>query len=717
MSTQPTLRPAAHAAAWAAVITAFVGATCFGPVPVSAQATPTAVPTSLPPSVCSAETRMWAEPEVVAAGADTQLSASLAFTCPGSELAIRHLIVVVDASSSMTGDPRTQLQRALGDLIDRLPLEEGRMKLGIVEYKAQANVLCALSASRSVLAFCITRIGSGGGSCIDCGLTAAHDELRSAREGISPAVELNESIILLTDGANADGCARLTTVAAQLKAEGIHISSIALAAAADVACTRAVATSPRHFFEVRQASQLRQVFDTIRRQLFNGNVQAVSLRFAPTNGLSFVPDSISFGGEIGADGAAAWTVWSVPAEGITVTLRLRPNVAGPLPALAEATGELVDQRNRVAPIAFDIPHIVALSGGALPTTTPAASSPVRTNGVTLSPPQPGQGERARLDYRFALDEPVDPQGSHVMLVADTSGSTAGEPLEALRTAVRGLVARLPLGEDPSLKIGIVTFTVGAKLLVGLTDDRAALESAVGRFMAAGNTCIDCGLRVGREALAAGRPAPGVEDLIVVTDGNNNAGCVPVIEEAKRVKAEGITLHTVCLGTGCDTACMRSAASPGHYLEARSIADLGATFAAIGDALLADRRFDAVTVRLAMPPHLRLVPDSFGIAPDAGSDVNDARWTFRLLPLGGIALSGEVEAIAAGDLSVVAVTEAVERGGGIVRLVAEAPRAAPSPVATPSLNAPTSTPSPEPTGTTERPGPDTRLYLPVAMRVQ
>ncbi|MCC7019064.1 MAG: hypothetical protein IT332_04885 [Ardenticatenales bacterium] len=29
----------------------------------------------------------------------------------------------------------------------------------------------------------------------------------------------------------------------------------------------------------------------------------------------------------------------------------------------------------------------------------------------------------------------------------------------------------------------------------------------------------------------------------------------------------------------------------------------------------------------------------------------------------------------------------------------------------------STPSPEPSGTTERPGPETRLYLPVAMRVQ
>lgn len=720
MSPLPQILPAARTAARIAAIAGLAAGAFLALVagPVQAQATPTATPAAnaIP---CAVDTRMGAWPRIVPAAAMARVTATLRFTCPGSETARRHIVFVVDASSSMAGDPRIQLSKAIGEYIDRTSLEGGRVEFAIVQYTSEAKVLCPLTGDRGALALCRTQIEANGGSCIDCGVAAAYDELVRARAAVPSDVELNESIILQTDGANAAGCEALVTAASRAKADGVHITSVAIGGAIDSACMRAAASLPRYFFEGRQAGQAGNIYDTIRRVLENGKIQFLSVRFVPAAGLSIDPESPGFTGEIDIDGSAAWHFAIVPMAGIDLELTLRPTVAGVFPALAGASGSFHDNRGNEVPITFDIPDIVVLGEGSVPTATPAAASPVRTSSLTLSPAQPRAGERARIDVRLALEDPIDPQGSHVMIVADTSGSMTGQPIDALRAAARALVARLPLGEDPSLRVGIVTFTQSAKLLVGLTDSRPALEAAIGQFSAAGGTCIDCGLRAGRDALTAGRPAPGVEDVIVLSDGESNQGCAPVVAEADAVKAEEITVHAVCLGGGCDTRCMRSAASPGHYHEALSAADLEATFAAIGDELLADRRYDAVAVRLALPPHLRFVSGSFDVAPDAGGDPYDARWTFRPLRLAGIAFGGEVEAVVDGSRPAVAVIEATERGGRVVRWAAEAAREVPTAAATPLGPTPAPVSSSEPTGTAVTPGapwPGPRVYVPVAMRM-
>lgn len=688
-----------------------------------AQSTPTPAAPAGEPSPCSATTRMSADPEVVPASVAARVTTTIKVDCAGGADVVthHHIALVVDASSSITGATRAQVVKALTELVDRvLDRADGGARLLVVAFSSQATVLCELTDQASTAHACIAQLGAEDSSCISCGIRAAHDALARGRALVPPGDGLKESVIVFTDGGDTVGCDAVTSAAAAAKDDRILVATVALSPGGDVPCMRAAATSPRYFFQARAASQLVNVFDTLRRQLVIGKLQRITIRLreSPALRLSFASPSATYDPD--DPRLLLWQQDWLPSDGLTISLRLSPFASGAMPVFERADGELLDDMGRAAPIAFEIPSIVVLPDALHPTATPSAAMPVRAHELTLSPPSPKAGERARLDYRLTLDDPTGPLGSHTMIVADMSGSMT-DAAPTLRSALHDLVGGLPLGDDPSTRVGLVSFNQAARLLAPLSGDRRLVDGAIDALAASGGTCIDCGMKVGQIALAEGGPAPGVKDLVVFTDGANSGGCPPLVEVADQLKAADVTVHAVCLVPGgCDTACMRAVASPGHYLEAPRVDAIGAAFRSIGDVLRSDRRLDAVRLRLLLAPGLRLIPDAFDLAPAFLASAREGVWSIRPWPRGGFSLHGEVEAVADADPAApaIAVAEGVGRDGrAVARQAAFAgPRdgtdGPPSPSPTVAAATPSASPaSPVATSTASA----DRLYIPVAGR--
>ena len=113
----------------------------------------------------------------------------------------------------------------------------------------------------------------------------------------------------------------------------------------------------------------------------------------------------------------------------------------------------------------------------------------------------------------------------------------------------------------------------------------------------------------------GRPTepPPLEVMIVVDDGGNNAGCSPILAGANQVKSQAVLLKTVCVGSACDRACLRQAAtSPRHFYDAGTSAALIDIFGDIYDELKGTSQLTFVkTLRIAdqLPPNMRYLPGS------------------------------------------------------------------------------------------------------------
>jgi Ca-activated chloride channel homolog len=166
----------------------------------------------------------------------------------------------------------------------------------------------------------------------------------------------------------------------------------------------------------------------------------------------------------------------------------------------------------------------------------------------------------------------------VMLVVDTSGSMLApdlEPnrLEAAKAAARSFVDAFPQGP----KIGLVSFSTYATLMIPPTPDHEAVKQAITTLKPQEATAIGDGILVALKALPGrvvdlaearpgpfGAPAPGTpppqappvpprpEDLtpaamILLSDGGQNAGNADPIKMALLAKQLKVKIYTVGLG--------------------------------------------------------------------------------------------------------------------------------------------------------------------------
>jgi uncharacterized protein YegL len=150
----------------------------------------------------------------------------------------------------------------------------------------------------------------------------------------------------------------------------------------------------------------------------------------------------------------------------------------------------------------------------------------------------------------------------IVLVVDRSGSMRGQKFRDLQAAVRVFVdvlVRNPVEE----KVGLASYSTFATEDVQMTDQLQLINDAMNRMPVDGFTSISRGIEAGERIMRNSRSRDFVErTFVVMTDGIHNTGIDPEIP-ARRVAAEGVTIHTITFGSDAERGRMQRIAEIGH----------------------------------------------------------------------------------------------------------------------------------------------------------
>ena len=176
----------------------------------------------------------------------------------------------------------------------------------------------------------------------------------------------------------------------------------------------------------------------------------------------------------------------------------------------------------------------------------------------------------------------------VALVLDVSGSMAERMgrvtrLQALQRAVGVFLDELSLS-SPLAQVSLSVYSTGAAQVVPLTQNLGTVRTAVSTLQPNGFTAIGLGLQTGVNSLLRDpltRPF-AVKTIIVMTDGQHNAGPSPIVTVASAVAAQQ-TVHTITFSPDANQQLMRSVAEAtegGRHFHANDDTDLTQAFRTI-----------------------------------------------------------------------------------------------------------------------------------------
>ncbi|MEO8083926.1 MAG: VWA domain-containing protein [Ardenticatenales bacterium] len=166
------------------------------------------------------------------------------------------LVLVIDASSSMTGDKLLAAKAAARTFVSLFDLPNDH--LALVPFSETAAVAVPLTSSAARVRAGISALAVQSGTRIDRALAAADDELRSARrrDFARPV------IVLLSDGSQNGDAAPVIAAADALLGGGVMVFTIGLGPDADQALLRRIA-SPGAFRYAPGAGELEGVYRAV----------------------------------------------------------------------------------------------------------------------------------------------------------------------------------------------------------------------------------------------------------------------------------------------------------------------------------------------------------------------------------------------------------------------------------------------------------------------
>lgn len=226
-------------------------------------------------------------------------------------------------------------------------------------------------------------------------------------------------------------------------------------------------------------------------------------------------------------------------------------------------------------------------GATLPPPTPVTQP-------TTPPPQPATTSQGSLSMTSRLSHPyivpgtsdvfvtVDVTGAEIpgaqrspvnlAVVIDRSGSMSGYKLQQAKQAARHLVQQLR-DED---RLAIVHYGSDVKSLPSLpatASNRERMVQFIEGIWDDGGTNIGAGLTTGQSLLNAARREYKVNRLILISDGQPTEGLTEdagLINLVKNIRAEGVTVSSIGVGTDYNENLMQSFAEYGAgaygYLE-------------------------------------------------------------------------------------------------------------------------------------------------------
>ncbi len=153
------------------------------------------------------------------------------------------------------------------------------------------------------------------------------------------------------------------------------------------------------------------------------------------------------------------------------------------------------------------------------------------------------------------------KGATVILVVDVSGSMRAEDVEPSRIEAAKKAMRRFVDDSPSsLRVGIVSFTDDAQVVVPPTTDHELLQSGIDTLQPGFGTALGDGIgravEVAQTPLeGAQQPPPALDDqdrplaaIIILSDGAQTRGILSPDDAAARAVSARIPLYTVTLGT-------------------------------------------------------------------------------------------------------------------------------------------------------------------------
>ena len=145
-------------------------------------------------------------------------------------------------------------------------------------------------------------------------------------------------------------------------------------------------------------------------------------------------------------------------------------------------------------------------------------------------------------------------GVDIMLALDTSGSMQAldfikdEKRDTRLAMVKDVVSQF-IDNRPNDRMGMVVFGSEAYTQCPITLDQGILKSFLSKLdigMAGDSTAIGSAIGIAVKRLKDLESKSKV--IILLTDGQNNAGSLPPLQAAQTAKAFGIKIHTIAVGT-------------------------------------------------------------------------------------------------------------------------------------------------------------------------
>jgi Ca-activated chloride channel family protein len=238
-----------------------------------------------------------------------------------------------------------------------------------------------------------------------------------------------------------------------------------------------------------------------------------------------------------------WELVDVTGE-TRLSYRLRPQAVGTWPTNLDARAKYRDGLGYDGELVFPVPRV-----------------------VVVAPAKP-------IYLPLSMKDHCRPRERHadVALVIDTSSSMTGDKLAAAKAAARAFVDLLDLPRDQAAVIG---FNASVTVAAPLSGDRAGLHGAIESLFVVPGTVVDAGIRAGTREVTGTRALPGNNRVIVLlTDGQNNAGPGPVTAAADDARRNGVVIYSIAFGADADRALMRQVAGdPKRAYVALSASDL------------------------------------------------------------------------------------------------------------------------------------------------
>ncbi len=173
------------------------------------------------------------------------------------------IALVIDTSSSMTGEKLSDAKDAAVRFVGLMDLAPARDQVAVIRFDTDAQAVSELTGDRAAVVESIRALEPHRGTHIDLGLLAALEELESPRR-IADNVPV---MVLLTDGIQTGAAGAEVAAARQVRGAGVRLYTIGLGADVDEPTLREMAGDPARYYFAPDSSHLARIYGEVARDI------------------------------------------------------------------------------------------------------------------------------------------------------------------------------------------------------------------------------------------------------------------------------------------------------------------------------------------------------------------------------------------------------------------------------------------------------------------